>query len=131
MVEESWTTDTFNVHDIDKWQEKARRFRRQAKGWHINMEGVFRNCKKEILGKLDELDRKSETIILTTSERDLRLILDAQLKKLLRDDEMKWRQRAHEKDLKEGDGNTKYFQLKASGRKKRIISLCFSMRELK
>jgi hypothetical protein len=41
------------------------------------------------------------------------------LKKLLRDEEIKWRQRAKEKDLKEGDDNTKYFFLKASGRRKK------------
>jgi hypothetical protein len=41
------------------------------------------------------------------------------IKKLLRDEEIKWCQRAKEKDLKEGDGNTKYFHPKASGRRKK------------
>jgi hypothetical protein len=45
--------------------------------------------------------------------------LIGRLKKLLRDEELKWRKRAKEKDLKEGDGNTKYFRLKSSGRKKK------------
>jgi hypothetical protein len=33
--------------------------------------------------------------------------------------EIKWRQRSKGKDLLEGDRNTKYFMLKASGRKRR------------
>jgi hypothetical protein len=45
--------------------------------------------------------------------------LHDRLKKLLREEEIKWRQRAKEKDLKEGDGNTRYFHLKASGRRKK------------
>lgn len=119
MVEKSWTSPTYCAHDIDKWQEKARRFRRQDRGWHINMEGAFKACKIEILGKVDDIDKKNETRPLTSGERELKFHLDAQLKKLLRDDEIKWRQREHERDLKEGDGNTRYFQLKASGRKKK------------
>jgi hypothetical protein len=41
------------------------------------------------------------------------------LKKLLRDEELKWRERAKEKIFEIGWWNTKYFHLKASGRKKK------------
>ena len=42
-------------------------------------------------------------------ERELNMFLDTTLKKLLKDDELRWRQRDHEKDLKEDDENTRYF----------------------
>jgi hypothetical protein len=96
-----------------------RRLRRALKGWHINYEGEYRREKKSLLEKLDALDKKGEDTPLSTEEKELQVNLHDWLKKLLREEEIKWRQRAKEKDLKEGDGNTKYFHLKASGRRKK------------
>jgi hypothetical protein len=49
--------------------------------------------------------------------------MQARLKHLLKYEEFKWRQRSKEKGLQEGDVNTKYFHLDASGRKKKYIFL--------
>lgn len=38
---------------------------------------------KEILSKLDELDERSGTVVLSTWERDRKLVLDTNLKKKL------------------------------------------------
>lgn len=56
---------------------------------------------------------------LSPKEKELKLVLDTNLKKLLRYEEFNWGQRASEKDLLEGGGNTQYFQIKASRRKKK------------
>lgn len=84
------------------------------------MEGVYMNQKKQAPAKLDKLDKKSEDYLLSLEERECKMVLDTMLK-LLRDEETKWRQRAKEKYMKEGQGNTRYFHLKVSGREKKKL----------
>ena len=67
------------------------------------------------MNKLDELDKKAETTHLDGNELNLKHALNNRLAELLREEEVKWYQRAKVKDLLEGDANTKYFQLVASG----------------
>ena len=56
---------------------------------------------------------------------DLKQCIKDRLALLLREEEIKWLQRAKTKELLEGDNNTKYFQLVANGkrRKTRILRL--------
>ena len=77
------------------------------------------------MNKLDELDKKAETTPLDGNELNLKHALNNRLTEVLREEEVKWYQRAKVKDLLEGDANTKYFQLVASGkhRKTRIFQL--------
>jgi hypothetical protein len=71
--------------------------------------GVVEKGKKEIISKLDDLDKRAEVILLSTSELDLRNYLQNRLAQLLWEEEIKWYQRAKVKELLEGDSNTKYF----------------------
>jgi len=81
--------------------------------------------KKSLLNKLDDLDKKAETTPLDGNELNLKHALNNRLAELLREEEVKWYQRAKVKDLLEGEANTKYFQLVASGnhRTTRIFQL--------
>lgn len=62
---------------------------------------------------------------LSNQEIDQKTCLHSKLAQILRDEEMKWYQRAKSNELLQGDSNTKYFQLVATGkhRKARIFQL--------
>ena len=80
------------------------------------MSGLYKKEKAILLNKLDELDKKAEHTLLNDSERDLKHVLNERLAELLREEELKWYQRAKVKHLLEGDANTKYYHLLANGR---------------
>ena len=89
------------------------------------MNGAYKKEKQELLRKADLLDREAETRLLSQQELDLKQCIKDRLVLLLREEEIKWFQRAKTKDLLEGDSNTKYFQMIANGkrRKTRILRL--------
>jgi mannosylglycoprotein endo-beta-mannosidase len=81
--------------------------------------------KKILVSMIDDLDKKEETNALSNQELDLKHYLNERLVHLLREEEIKWYQRAKTKDLLEGDDNTQYFHLVANGkyRKQHIFKL--------
>ena len=70
------------------------------------------------MDKIDILDRKAETTLLSSQEVELRYHLKGQLTKLLREEEIYWLQRSKATKLLQGDDNTKYFHMLANGRQK-------------
>jgi len=84
-----------------------------------------RNKKKNLLEKLDEMDLKAESSVLSSQEVELRCSLKHQLNSLLREEELYWLQRSKVNKLLHGDENTKFFQLIANGkhRKAQIFQL--------
>jgi hypothetical protein len=110
---------------MQKWQHKIQRLRQFLRGWAKNTSGAYKKEKEEIIKKADELDKKAETQVLTAHELDLKHCLKQRLAHLLREEEIKWYQRAKTTKLLQGDCNTKYFQLVTNGkhRKTRIFLL--------
>ena len=75
------------------------------------MKGAYKKEKQELLRKASELDIKAETMLLSLQEIDLKQSINDRLTQLLREEEIKWFQRAKSTKLLQGDNNTKYFQL--------------------
>ena len=95
------------------------------KGMGKHISGHYKKESKEILNKLDELDKKAEITPLQPVEIDLKHVLNERLAELLREEELKWYQRAKVKNLLVGDANTNFFHLVANGkhRKTHIFQL--------
>ena len=125
MVKEVWESENLSSTPVERWQAKIRRLRQHLRGWAKNTSGALKKEKKIILDRLDSLEKKAETSILSPQEVDLKQYLKNRLAEMLREEEIKWYQRAKVKELLDGDSNTKYFQLVANGkhRKMRIYQL--------
>jgi hypothetical protein len=54
------------VDDLDdklkSWQSKIRRLRQHLRGWAKNVSGAYKKEKKELLDKLDMLDKKGKQV---------------------------------------------------------------------
>jgi uncharacterized protein YfdQ (DUF2303 family) len=57
---------------MERWQNKIRRLRRFLRGWARNLVSQNKNHKSNLLTKIDVLDRKAETCLLSSQEEDLR-----------------------------------------------------------
>ena len=125
MVTNIWHNTLVEGTTLQRWQTKIRKLRQYLRGWAKHISGHYKKEKKEILNKLDELDKKAEITPLQPVEIDLKHVLNERLAELLREEELKWYQRAKVKNLLEGDANTKFFHLIANGkhRKTRIFQL--------
>jgi hypothetical protein len=125
MIRWIWPNHIEGNNPIERWQGKIRRVRQYMRGWAKNMNDQYKKEKEHMLNSLDLLDQKVESIPLDDNEIVLKQYLNNRLAELLREEEMKWYQRAKVKELLEGDSNTKYFQLVVNGkyRKSRIFQL--------
>jgi hypothetical protein len=119
LVSEVWNKEKRGVTPMQKWQNKIRRLRQFLRGWAKNMAGAYKKEKQELMRKADELDKKAETQLLSQREWDLKQSISERLAQLLREEELKWFQRAKTTKTLKGDNNTKYFQMVANGKKRK------------
>jgi hypothetical protein len=83
-----------------------------------NANGQYKK-EKEIMNKLEQLDKKAKGTMLSLQEVDAKHCLNARLMQLLREEEIKWNQRSKVNKLLQGDSNTRYFHLVANGKRRK------------
>ena len=125
IVAKVWSSENRVPTSLEKWQNKIRRLRQFLRGWAKDQKGTYKKDKQELLRKAEELDKKVRTSSLSQQELDLKQSIKDRLAHLLREEEIKWFQRAKTTKTLKGDRNTKYFQGVANGkrRKTRIFRL--------
>jgi hypothetical protein len=75
--------------------------------------------KQELMRKAEELDKKVETQLLSQEEWDLKKSINNMIAQLLREEEIRWFQRAKTTKILKGDNNTRYFQMIANGKRRK------------
>jgi hypothetical protein len=68
------------------------------KGWNINVEGRYLKLKKDLINKIDILDKKSEIMGISDTERIEKLELEWNLKKIMEEEGCK-KSKLREKNL--------------------------------
>jgi hypothetical protein len=82
-VIDNWSLPVRANHSIDVWKLKIKRLKQMLKGWNINVEGHYKKLKKELMSKIDSLDKTSEVSGLSESDRMEKLGFEMNLRKLV------------------------------------------------
>ena len=124
LVHKTWN-ERYIGDILERWQLRLRNLRKKTKGWNKNVDAWYRKNKIDIVRILDEIDRNTEIRGITAEDRKQQKELRDQLKRVMIQEEIKIIQRYKEREIIEGDGNTRYYHAKVNGRrrKNRIISL--------
>ena len=94
-------------------------------GWARHTTGLLKLEKQRLSSIINDLEAIAEVRPLDEHEIELKSQSNAQIARLLREEELKWYQRSKAQFILEGDSNTRYFHSIANGRhrKKLIHSL--------
>ena len=94
LVVDVWKKEMRGRTPLQHWRSKIQRFRQFLRGWAKNVSGQYKKEKAELIGKADDLDKKAESQPLSSREVDLKNFYKERLTFLLREEEIKWYQRA-------------------------------------
>jgi hypothetical protein len=90
--------------------------RTHLRGWARHHHGLYRIQKEQFQHIVTTLDTQAEQRTLTEGEREQLENARDDLTKLMREEELRFYQRAKVNDVLVGDNNTKYFQMVAIGK---------------
>lgn len=108
LVANAWKKKIRGHSALHIWQCKIRSLRQYLRGWAKNVSGTNKKDKLELNLLIDKLDKKAELARLSDEDLSLKKYANERLANLLREEEIKWYQRAKAKFLLEGDRNTRF-----------------------
>ncbi|XP_073107327.1 uncharacterized protein [Elaeis guineensis] len=121
LIQTWWEGEPQKNEPAHNMVAKLRHLRQKLKSWSKEFNQRRLERKKFIDSRIDQLDLREEDLGLSSSERDERCSLKAELESFLLQDETYWKQRSRNAWLKEGDRNIKFFHISASNRRKNQI----------
>jgi endonuclease/exonuclease/phosphatase family metal-dependent hydrolase len=120
-VKEIWDRTVSAKNATKKWYIKLGRIKRFLKGWGDNLRGHTKKYRLILKEELAGIERAEEEEILTATNLGRKHFIQAELMRLIEEEEMYWHKRSNENWLLKGDNNTGYFHRKANGKKGKIL----------
>lgn len=112
MMKEAW-------HPNGGLEDKLVSMKDHLRGWSHNVFGSVKKKKRQLLARLDGIQRQTSLGNMNCFLSNLEKELQTELHNVLYQEELMWFQRSRTQWLHDGDRNTRYYQLKAVNRKKR------------
>ena len=97
VVKKVWDSSFLGNNTASRWQNRFRKLRKTLKGWNLNYVWFYKKQKKVLVDAIDAIDRESEVVGLSSEKYNTRKELDAKLRKIYKEEEVMWFQRAKEK----------------------------------
>jgi hypothetical protein len=117
LVKKEWDFKCPLSEPVNIWQFNIRTLRKKVKGRSRNIEAERKKRKTKVMGEIDGLDTLGEhnTPLLSNRRQELK----RELEHIWQIGKIRARQKARDRDIKEGDKDTSYFFALANQRKRK------------